>query len=59
MPKNGFEPPKYEEERVGEQMLKYIVTYQGEAYEGPTGRGKNEAKHAAAQMIIDRFNIGK
>ena len=55
--KNCYRPPNYDEERVGEQEFKYRVTYRGEAHEGPIRRGKNEAKRAAAQIMIDKFNI--
>ena len=54
--KHSYRPPKYDEVRVGEQEFKYTVTYQGKPQEGPTKRGKLEAKRAAAQMIIDSFN---
>ena len=55
--KHSFEPPKYDDQRVGEHEFRCTVTFRGETFEGPIKSSTKDAKRAAAQMVIDSMNI--
>ena len=55
--KHSSEPPKYDGQKVGEHDFRCTVTFRGETFEGPIKSSKNDAKRAAAQMVIDSLNI--
>ena len=55
--KHSFEPPKYDDQRVGEQEFRVIVTFRGETFEGPIRSSTKDAKRAATQTVIDSLNI--
>ena len=55
--KHSFEPPKYDDHRVGEREFRCTVTFRGKTFEGPIKSSTKDAKRAAAQTVIDSLNI--